>query len=254
MIGVACGMSAEGMKPYCHTFGAFAGRRCYDQVFMSGAYAKNSIRILGSDPGVQALYNGGTHMPFEDVALYRTIPNTTIIEPCDATQLEWALRATKDIDGVVYIRMSRKNQVAIYESSSKFEFGKGQVLAEGNDVTIVAVGMMVAEALKACEILKKEGINASVIDLVTIKPLDTELLTEYAKKTGCVVTCENSFVKGGVYGAVCECLSQTEPVPVEYIGVYEKFGEVGDLEYLKKTFGLNADEIVKKAKTAIGRK
>ncbi len=254
MIGVAAGMSTEGMKPYCHTFGVFASRRCYDQVFMSVGYAGNSVRVIGSDPGVQALYNGGTHQPFEDTALYRVLPLSAIFEPCDTVQMDWALREVKDRPGVTYIRAARKNQPAIYAPGSTFEQGKAAVLREGGDVTLLAAGMMVAEALEAAALLAKEGIHAAVADVVTIKPLDQETVCRLAKETRAVVTCENALVKGGLFGAVSEMLALHLPVPVEFVGLDERYGEVGDLAYLKQAMKLNAQEIAAKAKKAIARK
>jgi transketolase len=254
MIGVAAGMSSEGKIPYVHTFGAFAGRRCFDQVFLSIGYAKNSVRIIGSDPGVQALYNGGTHQPFEDVALYRVIPQSAIYEPCDAVQMEWALRSTKNREGVTYLRSSRKNQKKVYAPNSSFKEGEAIELTKGKDVVIFATGMMVAVALEASVLLSHIGIRAKVVDLVTIKPLDEKTIIKCAKETNCVVTCENSLIKGGVYSAVCEVLGGAYPTPVEYVGLDERFGEVGDLDYLTKTFGLTAEVIKQKAQKVIERK
>lgn len=254
MVGVAAGLASEGLIPYCHTFGVFASRRCYDQMFMSGAYAKNDLRIIGSDPGIEARYNGGTHMPFEDVALYRAVPNATIFDAVDATQLEWITKVVKDNKGISYIRSGRKGGKKVYADESTFEIGKAAVLKEGADVTIIAEGLMVIEALEAYELLKKEGINATIIDVVTIKPLDEEIVNKYARQTGAVVTAENASVMGGLYSAVSETIVANCPVPVEYVGVYERFGEVGDFDYLKQSFKLTAEEIVLKAKKAIERK
>lgn len=254
MAGVAAGLSNEGKKPYIHSFGAFASRRCYDQIFMSVGYAHNSVRIIGSDPGVLAMYNGGTHMPFEDIALYRAIPKSTILEPCDLAQFRWALKATKDQPGVSYIRANRKHSIKIYSDSMNFVLGSACLLRDGIDVTLVATGIMVSEALQAAEQLEAEGIQAAVMDLVTIKPLDTEALVQYARKTGCFVTCENAAIEGGVYAGVCEALACEVPVPIEWIGIYERYGEVGTLDYLKKTFALTAKDIAYKAKKAIQRK
>jgi len=254
MVGVAAGMSSEGKKPYVHTFGAFAGRRCFDQMFMSVGYAKNNVRIIGSDPGVLAMYNGGTHMPFEDVGLYRVVPESAILEPCDISQFVWALKATKDRKGVTYIRANRKGSVKIYPDTKQFTLGKAEVLKDGSDAAIFAVGIMVAESLKAAYELEKEGISVAVIDLVSIKPLDVKTIGKYARKTGCVVTCENSNIRGGVYSAVCEAVAETHPVPVEWIGNNDKYGEVGTLDYLMSVFGMNSEDIIEKVKAAIFRK
>lgn len=253
MIGVAAGMSVEGRKPYCHTFGVFASRRCFDQVFLSVGYAKNSVRIIGSDPGICAMYNGGTHMPFEDVTLYRSIPGAAIFEPCDTVQLEAILRGTKDRPGVTYIRSQRKFAKKVYEVFD-YQCGKANVLREGDDIALFAVGIMVAEAMHAAELLEQDGIHAAVIDLVSIKPLDEETVAVYAEKCGAVVTCENSNIRGGVYGAVTECLAARYPVPVECVGVQDEYGEVGTFEYLKERYKLTAEQIVAQAKRAVGRK
>lgn len=253
MIGVAAGMSVEGRKPYCHTFGVFASRRCFDQVFLSVGYAQNSVRIIGSDPGICAMYNGGTHMPFEDVGLYRTIPNAAIFEPCDTTQLRAILLGTKERSGVTYIRSQRKFAKKVYKSF-EYQCGKANVLTEGNDAVIFAVGFMVAEALEAKKILLEEGIAVSVVDLVTIKPLDEDTVEACAKKSGAAVTCENSNIKGGVFGAISECLAARNPVPIEPIGIHDEFGEVGTFEYLQERYGLNTRQIVKAVKKVMARK
>lgn len=244
MMGVAAGMSAVGKKPYAHTFGAFASRRCFDQVFLSIGYAKNNVRIIGSDAGVTAAFNGGTHMPFEDVAMYRTIPGAAIFDIVDAVQLEYVLINTKDRPGVTYIRTPRKNAVAVYEAGSEYEEGKANVLYDGTDVTIIASGIMVAEALKASRMLKEQGISAAVIDIVTIKPIDEETVVEYAKKTGAVVTAENANIIGGLGSAVAAVLSRKHPTRMEFVGVHDQFGEVGPEEYLRERFELTAEKIV----------
>lgn len=254
MAGVAAGMASQGMLPYIHSFGAFAGRRCYDQVFMSSAYGQNPVRVIGSDPGVTAVYNGGTHMPFEDVALYRCIPNSTVLDAADATQAAWMAEAVKESKGVAYIRTPRKVGKRVYADGSTFEIGKAAVLKDGADVAIFASGIMVAEAIEAGRALEKEGINAAVIDVVSIKPIDEDTVIKYAEKCGAIVTAENSFIKGGLFDAVGEVVLQQKPVAMEYVGVNERFGEVGSLDYLVESFGLNAKTIVEKAKKAISRK
>lgn len=254
MVGMAAGMSAIGKKPYVHTFGPFASRRCYDQVFLSVGYAKNSVRIIGSDPGVAAAFNGGTHMPFEDIALYRVIPDAAIFDIVDSVQFHDVLVSTKDRPGVTYIRTPRKNCVSVYSADSKFELGKANVLKDGKDVTIIASGIMVADSLKAAQMLAADGIDAAVIDIVSIKPLDIETVVAFAKKTGAVVTAENANVHGGLGGAVCEALSQNYPTIVEQVGVFDQWGEVGPTDYLRKRFNLTPEVIVSKAKAAIARK
>lgn len=254
MMGVAGGLAAVGMKPFTHTFASFASRRVFDQVFISIAYAKNSVRVIGSDPGIQAAYNGGTHMPFEDICLYRAVPHSTVIEFTDAAMTAALLPIMKEREGFTYARMGRKNAIAVYSEDSTFEIGKGNVLRDGNDVTLIACGMLVAESLKAAEELEKEGISAAVIDMFTIKPLDEELVASYAKQTGAIVTAENGNYVGGLGSAVSTFLSETNPVPVIRIGVRDEFGQVGSVDYLAEVYGLTAKDIVAAAKKSIALK
>lgn len=254
MAGVAGGLSAVGKKPYIHSFGCFASRRMFDQAFISIAYAQLSARIIGTDPGVTAAYNGGTHMPFEDICLYRAVPGSTVIETTDSAMASAILRQTKDRKGLTYIRLSRKNLPAVYEPGSTFEIGKGIVLRDGKDVAFIAAGLMVAEALKAAGELEKEGISAAVIDMFTIKPLDEALTLEYAKKTGTIVTGENGNIVGGLGAAVASFLSENYPVPVVRTGVHDRFGQVGAQDYLQEQYGLTAAVLVENAKKAIALK
>ena len=254
MIGVAAGMSAAGMVPFAHSFAPFASRRCVDQIFISCSYAKLNVRIIGSDPGVTAAYNGGTHMPFEDMGTLMSIPQITLLEPTDSAQLKWMIQELENAYGVYYIRLLRKNAVGVFEEGSKFEMGKIARLKEGADVAIVASGIMVAEALKAAAALEEKGISAAVLNAFTWKPLDGETLAEYAKKCGCVVTAENHNIIGGLGSAVANSLARTCPVPVEMVGVNDEFGEVGTEDFLRKRFDLTADHIVRAALEAISRK
>lgn len=254
MIGTACGLSAVGKIPFAHSFGIFASRRCFDQLFLSAGYAGNSLRVIGSDSGVCAEYNGGTHMPLEDIALLRAVPNSRIIDISDGEMMFDIIKKTAYLDGLTYIRTPRKSVKALYAEGSDFTIGKGIVVREGSDVVIFACGVMVAESLEAAALLEKRGISAAVIDLFTIKPLDEELILEYAKNTGCVVTAENHSASGGMGGAVAELLAAKLPTPQEFVGVGQRFGEVGPMDYLKKQFGLTAEDIAEKAARAVARK
>ena len=254
MIGVAAGMSAAGMIPFAHSFGPFASRRCVDQIFISCAYAKLNVRIVGSDPGVTAAYNGGTHMPFEDMGALMSIPQITLLEPTDSVQLRWMIRQLEKEYGVYYIRMLRKNAVGVFEEGSDFERGRIARLKEGADVAIVCSGILVGEALKAAAALEAQGVSAAVLNAFTWKPLDAETLAEYAAKCGCVVTAENHNITGGLGAAVAASLARTRPVPVEMVGVNDEFGEVGTEDFLRKRFDLTADHIIRAAKAAIARK
>jgi transketolase len=248
MIGVAAGLALNGHIPFIHTFAQFATRRAFDQLFVSGAYAKLNMTILGSDAGVTAEFNGGTHMAFEDLGLMRLIPKATVYEASDSTMLKALLKQGHKEYGIHYIRTIRKNAVKLYEENESFPKGKGKLLREGNDVAIIASGIMVAEALLAAVELEKEGIEAAVIDMYSIKPIDRELLEKTARKTGCVVTAENHNVIGGLGSAVAEALSETCPVPLRRIGVHEQFGQVGKVDYLKEYYELTVKDIVRVCK------
>lgn len=254
MIGTAAGLSAAGFKPIAHTFGIFASRRVFDQVFLSAGYAKNPITVIGSDPGVTASFNGGTHMPFEDVGLYRTLPGATIIDITDANMLKDILYQTKDMPGVKYIRVGRKSAAKVYADGSRFEIGRGIPLREGKDAVIFATGIMVHEAMQAAKQLSAEGVEAAVVDMFTVKPLDEAIVAQYAKATGAVVTAENHNKFGGLFSAVSEALATHCPTPLEYVAVEDEFGEVGPQAYLQERFGLTAANIVNKVKAVLKRK
>ncbi len=253
-IGMSAGMSETGLIPFFHAFGVFATRRVFDQIFLSCAYQKLNVKIIGADPGVTAASNGGTHMPFEDMGLMRLIPGAVIIEPADVTMYDAAVSYMANNYGVHYLRTSRRKTMRIYEDGAKFEIGKANMLADGKDVCIIASGIMVYEALKAADMLADKGISARVLDMHTIKPLDLQATEAAAKECGAIVTAENHNVTGGLGAAVCEALAETVPVPVERVGVRESFGEVGTQDYLQKRFGLTADDIVKAALKCISRK
>jgi len=251
MMGVAAGLSVVGKIPYAHTFGPFATRRSCDQIFMSGAYAKANFRIVGSDPGVTAAFNGGTHMPFEDLGIMRCIPEMNILEPTDAVMLKDLIRQTSTLYGMYYIRLMRKAAIAVYEEGSTFEIGKAVTVREGSDLTIMANGIMVPEAIKAHEILKEKGISARVVNPFTLKPMDVDAVVKAAKETGAIVTAENHNYMNGLGSAVAEIVSENYPVPVGRVGVKDIFGQVGSEDYLQKFYGLMAEDIVKKAEEVL---
>ena len=254
MIGVAAGLASAGFKPIVHSFGPFASRRCYDQLFLSAGYAKNDITVIGTDPGVTATLNGGTHMPFEDVALYRALPGSTIIDVTDPAMLISVLHQCKDRPGVKYIRVGRKSYARVYEDGSELPIGKAVTLREGTDLVIFACGIMVHEALQAAAALEKEGISAAVLDMFTIKPLDAEAVVSWAEKTGAVVVAENHNRFGGLCSAVSEVLAERCPTPAAFVAVEDQFGEVGPQAYLQERFGLTAAHIEEAARSVLKRK
>ncbi len=254
MIGVAAGLAASGKIPFTHSFTAFASRRCFDQVTVSVAYAKLNVKMMGSDPGVSAELNGGTHMSMEDVGLMRNLPGVTIFEPVDSVQLEQALPHIVKHDGPVYIRMFRKKAESIFDGSYEFKWAKGDLLQDGSDVTIIATGIMVKESLEAARLLKEEGINARVINIHTVKPIDQEIIIKAAEETGAIVTAENHNVINGLGSAVAEVLVENKPVPMERVGIQDHFGEVGKMPFLMEKFHMLPKDIVAAVKKVIGRK
>ena len=254
--GVAAGLAATGKKVFFHSFGTFSSRRCYDQIYMSAAYAGLSVRVLGSDAGVTAAFNGGTHMPLEDAAMYLSIPTATVIDPADYDQLASVTKGLVNVEGVSFTRFVRKDVIQVYGEGSEFEIGKGVVLHESADdkATIITSGIMVDESLKAYEVLPAEGISVRVIDMFTWKPLDEELVIKAAKETGAIVTAENHNTCCGLGSVVANCLAKNCPTVQEFVGVQDEFGQVGPQAFLMDTYGLRAANIVEAVKKAIARK
>jgi transketolase len=248
MASMAAGMSAYGMKPYIVTFTAFASRRIADQLAISCSYARQDVKIIATDAGVTAQTNGGTHMSLEDVGIVRSIPGTVVLDLIDGVQLKKALPVIHDYKGVVYVRMVRKETPDVFDDSYEFDLFKGKCIKEGKDLTLIATGMMVHEALEAGKILQAEGIDAEIIAIHCIKPLDEDIVVQSAKKTGKVMTLENHNIHGGLYSAVTEVLARNCPVPVVPIGIQDHFGEVGKTRFLMEKYGLNKEKIVEEAK------
>ena len=251
---MAGGLARSGMVPFLHTFAVFATRRIYDQIFLSCAYAGQNVKIIGCDSGVSAAFNGGTHMAFEDVGIMRVMPHVTIVEPSDPTMMRSVVRQVAETDGVFYLRMPRKTVYDIYQPGSEFTIGKAEVIRAGSDVTLIAAGLEVRQALLAAEQLAAEGISARVVDMFTIKPIDAACIRTCAAETGAIVTCENESVIGGLGSAVAEVLVESQPVPMERVGVQDAFGEVGPQSYLEERFGLTAATIAEKARKVLARK
>ena len=252
MMGVAAGLATAGKIPFASTFAMFAAGRAYEIVRNSIGYPHLNVKIGATHAGISVGEDGATHQCNEDIALMRTIPGMTIINPADDVEARAAVKAALDFNGPVYMRFGRLAVPVINDAKTyKFELGKGIVLREGSDLTIVATGLMVNEALQAAETLTGEGISARVVNIHTIKPLDKELICKCAKETGVIVTAEEHSIIGGLGSAVAEAVTECCPVPVVKIGVNDEFGHSGPAVDLLKEFGLSAENIVAKAKEAV---
>jgi len=253
MTGIAAGMAAAGLKPFTNTFAMFAAGRAYEQIRNSIAYPGLNVKIVGSHGGVSVGEDGATHQCIEDFALMRAIPGMMVCCPCDGHEMRLAVEALLNYEGPAYLRLQRPATDIFTDEIEgySFELGKGNVLCEGNDVSIVATGIMVGMAVKAAKMLKAEGISARVINIHTLKPLDEELIVKAAEETGCVLTCEEHNIIGGLGSAVCEALSLRCPVPVVRMGVEDVFGRSGSANDVLAYFGLTAEGIAAKAKEAL---
>ena len=255
MVAVAAGLATCGKIPFCSSFAMFASGRAFDQIRNGVAYPKLNVKICATHAGITVGEDGATHQCLEDMGIMRTIPNMVILNPGDDVEAKAALRAAAEHKGPVYMRFGRAPVPVLFdEATFKFEIGKGQILAEGSDVTIVATGIMLEAALAAKELLANEGISAEVIDICTIKPIDRDLLLASAAKTGAVVTAEEHNIIGGLGSAVAEVLCEGLPVPMRRVGVEDQFGRSGKVPALLEYYGLTAENIVRKAKEAIAMK
>lgn len=256
MVGIAAGFATCGATALVHTFAIFATGRVYDQIRNDVVYPGLNVKVVGSHAGLTVGEDGATHQALEDISLMRTIPGMTVIVPCDGYEARLATKAMLEYNGPCYFRTGRPAVECVTDQFEdyKFEIGKGITLKDGSDVTIIACGLMVQEALKAQKLLKTEGISARVIDMHTIKPIDRELIIKAAKETGAIVTAEEHNIIGGLGSAVSEVIVATENVPVEFVGVQDTFGHSASPQVLLKTYGLTPENIVEKAKKAIARK
>ena len=255
MICVAAGMSTTGLVPFASSFAMFAAGRAYEQVRNSIGYPHLNVKIGATHGGISVGEDGATHQCLEDLALMRTIPGMVVINPSDDIEARAAVRAAYEYVGPVYLRFGRLAAPVINDRPDyKFEIGKGVTLKEGKDVAIIASGIMVDEALKAQEQLAAEGISAKVIDMFTWKPLDEQLILDSAAECGAIVTAENHQVKVGLGSAVANVVIKNNPVPMEMVGVEDRFGQVGAESFLREEYGLTAAHIVEAAKKAIARK
>ena len=253
MAGIAAGLAACGKKPFYNSFAMFAAGRAWEQVRNSIAYPGLNVKVIGSHGGLSVGEDGATHQCIEDYAIMRAIPGMLVVSPCDGPEMRAAVKALLDYEGPAYMRLGRLavDSVTDEVEGYQFELGKGSVLRDGTDVTVIATGMMVQEAVKASDALKAEGVSVRVIDMHTIKPLDEELVLKAAKETGVIVTSEEANVIGGLGSAVCEYLAGACPVPVVRHGVNDEFGRSGEAKAVLKAFDLTADGIVTAVEKAL---
>lgn len=244
MMGTAAGLAAAGKIPFASTFAHFAAGRAFDQIRNSIAYPKLNVKICPTHAGVSLGEDGGSHQSVEDIALMRSLPGMVVLSPADAVETEQMIFAVAEYNGPVYVRLGRLNVPVIFDESYEFEIGKGTVMVEGNDVAIVATGLLVYEAMKAAEILSEKGIKARVINISTIKPLDEKIILEAAKECEFVVTCEEHSIIGGLGGAVTEYLSGVHPTKVIRHGIKDVFGQSGEGDQMLDEYKLRAKDIV----------
>lgn len=251
LVGAACGLAAAGKVPFASTFAMFATGRAFEVIRNSVCYPKLNVKIAATHAGITVGEDGGSHQSVEDISLMRSIPNMTVVVPADGIEAEKMIFAAAEFDGPMYIRLGRSAVPTIFEEDYNFEIGKGVVLRDGNDVTIIACGIMVNEALIAADMLKEENINARVINMSTIKPIDTDLIIKAAKETKAIVTAEEHSVIGGLGSAVSEVVSESNPIIVKKVGMNDCFGESGTPGELLEKYGLTAEKIVEKVKEAL---
>lgn len=253
MVGVAAGLAACGKKPFVNSFAMFSAGRAWEQVRNSVAYPGLNVKVIGSHGGLSVGEDGATHQCIEDLAIMRAIPGMTVLCPCDGNEMREAVKALLAYEGPAYMRLGRLAVETVTDAVEgyRFEIGKGVLLRDGEDVTVVAVGMNVQMALKAADILAEEGVSVRVIDMHTVKPLDTEILLKAAKETGCIVTTEEANIAGGLGSAVSEYLSSVCPVPVLRHGVEDIFGRSGAAQKVLEAYGISAEGIVEKVREAM---
>ncbi len=253
MAGIAAGMAAAGLMPFINSFAMFVTGRAFEQIRNSIAYPKLNVKVVGSHGGPSVGEDGATHQMNEDIAIMRSIPNMMVVVPCDTNEMSLAVKALIDYKGPAYLRMCRFATETVTDSIEgySFELGKGVTLRDGSDVSVIATGITVPMCLEAAKILDAEGISVRVIDMHTVKPLDTELCVKAAKETGCIVTVEEASIVGGLGSAVCEALSEKCPVPVVRHGVPDVFGRSGSAAELLEYFGLSPQGIADKVREAI---
>lgn len=253
MACIAAGLSASGYIPFIHSFVPFVARRALDQIAVSVCYSEQNVRIIGFDPGVHTTYNGGTHMSFEDVATMRAFCNIAVLDIVDGIQLRKALPYIVEHKGPMYVRFVRKQTDVLFGEDYEFHFGKADKLRDGNNITIVASGTMLFDAVKAADRLEQQGISVDLLGIHTVKPLDEDAVVQSARKTGRVLTVENHSIHGGLYGAVTEVLSAKAPTLCDAVAVRDKLTQVGSLADLKRDYGLTVDDVYNRALALLGK-
>ena len=251
LVGAACGFAAAGKIPFASTFAMFATGRAFEVIRNSACYPKLNVKICATHAGITVGEDGGSHQSVEDISLMRSIPNMTVLVPADGVEAEKMIFAAAEFNGPMYVRLGRSAVPTLFGEDYNFKIGKGVVLKEGNDATIIACGMMVNEAILAAEMLKEENINVRVINMSTIKPIDTELIIKAAKETKAIVTAEEHSIIGGLGSAVSEVVSENCPIIVKKVGINDCFGESGTPAELLEKYGLTAKHIVEKVKEAM---
>ena len=251
LVGAACGFAAAGKIPFASTFAMFATGRAFEVIRNSACYPKLNVKICATHAGITVGEDGGSHQSVEDISLMRSVPNMTVLVPADGVEAEKMIFAAAEFNGPMYVRLGRSAVPTLFDEDYNFEIGKGAVLKEGNDATIIACGMMVNEAILAADMLKEENINVRVINMSTIKPIDTELIIKAAKETKAIVTAEEHSIIGGLGSAVSEVVSENCPTIVKKVGINDCFGESGTPAELLEKYGLTAKHIVEKVKEAM---
>ena len=252
MMGIAAGLSTAGYTVFASSFAMFAAGRAFEQVRNTIGYPHLNVKIGATHAGISVGEDGASHQCCEDIALMRTIPGMTIINPADDVEARLAVFAAAELEGPVYMRFGRLAVPRVFDENYKFEIGKGTYLAKGTDVTIVATGLLVERAIAAVELLKAEGISASLINMATIKPIDKDIILDAAKTTGCLVTAEEHNIIGGLGSAVCECLAENYPTKVSRVGINDVFGRSGKANELLDFYGLNGEGIASKVRESLG--
>ena len=254
LIGAACGLASCGKIPFVSSFAMFASGRAFEIIRNSVCYPKLNVKICATHAGITVGEDGATHQSVEDISIMRSIPNMTVLVPADGIETEKMIEEITKFNGPIYVRLGRSAVPNVFNDNYKFEIGKGAILKEGTDVTIIACGIMVNEALKASEILSQEGISAKVVNMSTIKPIDKELIINCAKQTKAIVTAEEHSIIGGLGSSVSEVTSSECPVIVEKVGIKDTFGESGTPNELMKKYGITSDDIVDACKVSISKK